>query len=236
MTNKRQFLGYSLKEENVEVLNQNILKNTFVMDVKFPFSGYQGQGGIYDPAHPRAILLMTKEKHSFESVLRTQEKLNQIFDFNLVAGPCEVTIWNKKIPGIRVKGIPSYADIMHVQHAFRDDGYKMRKANKLKNETVVLKVKKFFNVEYINDGICRDIDDPIMSYVEVPSKMNWELFRKKTAIIKNNVSDHDYDIVEGIFYKDGKVQDMLRIIKPNISSDLLEQIRNHYTGKARVAY
>ena len=236
MAKKRQFLGYSLKEESVEVLNQNILQKTFVIDVHFPFAGYHGHGGIYDPSHPRAILFMTKEKHSFEHVLRTKEKLKEIFDFDLVAGPCEVIIWNKKIPGIRVKGIPTYQDIMHVQHAFRDEGYAMRRSNKVKDATVLIKVKKFFNVEYLEDGICRDLDDPLMSYVEVPQKLNWELFRKKTALIKNKVNDQNYDIVEGIFYKDGKVQDMLRIIKPDISLDLLQQLKNEYSGNVRMAY
>lgn len=236
MTKKRQFLGYSLKEESVEVLNQNILQKTFVIDVHFPFAGYHGHGGIYDPSHPRAVLFMTKERQPFENVLRTTDKLNQIFDFDLIAGPCEVTIWNKKIPGIRVKGIPTYQDILHVQHAFRDEGYAMRRSNKIKNATVLIKVKKFFNVEYLDDGICKDLDDPLMSYIEVPEKFNWELFRKKTTLIKNNVNDHNYDIVEGIFYKDGQVQDMLRVIKPNISLELLQKLKEEYNGKVRQAY
>jgi len=61
--------------------------------------------------------------------------------------------------------------------------------------------------------------------------MHWDKFRDFTFDIKNNVSVSNYDIAKGIFYKNDGIMDMLRIIKPNITLEMIKEIQNKYLEK-----
>ena len=52
-----------------------------------------------------------------------------------------------------------------------------------------------------------------------------------TFDIKNNVSVTNYDIAKGIIYEKDGITDILRIIKPNITVDMVRQIREKYLDR-----
>ena len=58
--------------------------------------------------------------------------------------------------------------------------------------------------------------------------MTWDEFRDITFKIKNNISITNFDIVKGIFYENDGITDMLRIIKPNITLDMVKIIEQKY--------
>ena len=61
--------------------------------------------------------------------------------------------------------------------------------------------------------------------------MDWEEFRQHTFAIKNNISVTNYDIAKGIIYEKDGITDILRVIKPNITVDMVRQIREKYLDK-----
>lgn len=220
--------GYTLKEEEVNAMRHNILSGTFVIDVCHPFPGFYGNE-LLDPKSPRSVIFITKKKYTWESILRANKKINHGLEYDIVSGACEVRVWNTVFDGIRVKGFPSYEVIPNVQHAFKEEGFDfMKKKKMLPATTILMKVKKFFQLEEIGDGIYKDLDMPEMSYIEIPEHLNWEIFRNMTMKIKNNISNRSYDVVEGVFYKNDGITDMLRIYKPNIELSLLEEIKESY--------
>lgn len=61
--------GYTVKEENVDFLNHHILPNTMVLNVNHPFPGFYGTP-VMEESKPRSVLLVTKEKYSWEKYSR----------------------------------------------------------------------------------------------------------------------------------------------------------------------
>ncbi len=233
MRHNLEILGYVKKEETVHLLKQHIMKGSFVIEINHPFGGYyswmEGPEGQLDASKPRSILLITKKIYSLEEILRNSKIINKIIDFELSARPAEILYGNKTLPAIRIKGLPSLSDLAIVQSSFSDEGYLFAKAPKnFDNETIRIKLTKFFSLDQTSPGIYRDLRQPEMSYLAVSKQTNWELFRRITSHVKNNVSDQIFDVVQACFYKDRSIWDMLRIYKPGASEEFLLELKNSF--------
>ena len=97
----------------------------------------------------------------------------------------------------------------------------------------MIRINKFFNIKKIGKGIYRSYVKDDFFFVEVPKHMNWEDFKRITYEIKNNIVDRNYDIAKGIFYIDGGITEMLRIIKPKASVSFLKNIQKRYIEKLK---
>ncbi len=220
--------GYTIKEENVDFIKHHMLPNTLVINVNHPFPGYHGQPMI-DNAKPRSILLVTKKKYSWEKVIRAAQKIDKFTDYNIDCSVSTISIGNNYFYAIRVKGLPSYDEIPTIQRAFQEEGFELMKRKRYKDElTVSMKVSKYYNIEKLEEGIYKDSNTDHMFYVEIPHHLNWELFRKITYDIKNNISNRNYDVSVGIFFMNNTIVDMVRVFKPNISMELLREIKEKY--------
>jgi hypothetical protein len=225
--------GYTLKEESISSLSEDILKGTFVLENNDPFPGYYGLI-MKESNVPRSIFFITSAKHSWESILRATEEINSKYKSSLNGAAADITIGRKTYYGIRVKGIDSFQTIEKFQEAYRNLGFKMMKSRRInKKLPALIKVKKFFHIHKIAEGIYTDDSSPDMSYILADSHWDWEDFRKATNYIKNNMEDHNYDIVCGVFYMNGGVRDMVRILKPEISSEMLLDIQAKYKNEHR---
>jgi hypothetical protein len=83
----------------------------------------------------------------------------------------------------------------------------------------------------LDKGIYQSIDDDNDYYVEIPKYLDWDEFRTYTFEIKNNISDTNYDIAKGIFYLDGRIVEILRIVKPNATIKFLKLVQQKYIDK-----
>ena len=61
--------------------------------------------------------------------------------------------------------------------------------------------------------------------------MDWDTFRELTFDIKNNVSVTNYDIAKGICYENDGITDVLRVIKPNITLEMVKEIQQKYLDR-----
>ncbi len=228
MSKTFEVTGYTTKEEQVNALTQSILKNTFVLDICHPFPGYN-RDKLEHLTIPRAILFVTSKEYEWNKILRTTKKISNYLDYEISASYSSVILGNQHYHALRVKGIPSYDEIPIVQHAYQEEGFEFMKSKSVKGDvTAVIKVKKFYLLEKIEEGIYADKINLDMSYILIDRELNWELFRKITERIKNNISNRNFDVVLGAFYMDMSMKEMIRIYKPNISLDLLKEIKTLY--------
>ncbi len=228
MANRKEVTGYIFKEESVSSLSHSILPGSYVVEIDHPFPGYYGQD-VVDLTKPRSTLLITKEKYTWESILRATEKFNKFLNFTLKSSASEIHDGSKMLPAIRIKGMKQFEDIRTVQNAFMEEGFNfMKSRRKVKNHTVLIKLKKFFELGDLGEGIFKDEFQPKMAYCVIPQKPNWELFRKITTDIKYNISDQNYDVCLASFYLNDKIVDAIRVYKPKLNTDLLKEIRTLY--------
>jgi len=228
MNRSVEAVGYTIKEENVDFLKHHILPNTLVINVNHPFPGYHGQP-MLDNAKPRSILLVLKNKYSWEKIIRASQRINNFTDYDINCSIATIAIGNNYFYGIRVKGLPSYDEIPTIQHAFQEEGFELMKKKRYNDDmTVSMKVSKYYNTEKLEEDIYKDTDTDHMYYIQIPHHLNWELFRKITFDIKNNISNRNYDVSVGIFFMNNTIVDMVRVFKPNIKIELLREMKERY--------
>ncbi len=225
----RELIGKIIIEEKVDTISDNIIPRSYVINVPNPLKSYYSR--YTNISKPLSIIFITKSPTSFEKILRTTKKLNIEKGTNYDGAKCEVTLGSKKLNGVRIKGINRYPEIAAVQEFFQKDGFDFARGESFKEKDALIRINKFFNVKEIEDGVYSDQDEKDTYYVTVPGYMTWDEFRKYTFEIKNNISDASYDIAKGIFYLNGDIVEMLRIVRPEASVDFLKNVQKRYLDK-----
>ncbi|MGV6845086.1 MAG: hypothetical protein ACWA42_03030 [Lutibacter sp.] len=224
-----EFIGKITKQENISTINENKLPNTFVIHVPDPYKSYYTRFTHINK--PSSVIFVTKTPNSFEKALRVTSQINTIHHLNLEAAKCEVMIGKRKINGIRIHGIKRFTDIPAIQQYFKDADYQFAKSEKLDEVEALIRINRFLNLAELDKGIYHSTTEDDTYFVEIPEYLKWEDFKRITYEIKNNISDKNYDIAQGIIYKDGGITDILRIVKPKISVDMLKTIQEKYLKK-----
>ncbi len=220
--------GYLNKEETVHALTDYKLRNTFVVIADEPYPGYH-----YHKIDERmvekntSIFLITRNRHTWASVIRATDKINKFLDEPIDATYANLNLFNMPHYAIRIMGLRDMSELETIQRAYQDEGFVfMRNKRMNKPRATFFKVKRFFNLQEIDTGIY--VDDEGMSYIEIGRKIEWELFRKMTLYVKSNIANNNYDIVNGAFYMNKSLVDMVRIYKPNCDIELLKEIKAKY--------
>ncbi|MDN3644168.1 hypothetical protein QWY87_15750 [Lutimonas halocynthiae] len=226
----RELIGKITLQENISPIERNKVSGTFVIHIPNPLASYYSR--FTEVNRPNSIVLVTKNPVSFEIILRATKTINDKYELNLDGAKCEVVIGRNKYSGIRIMGIDRYTNIDKVQTAYRDAGFEFHKNIKLSKGTdAIIRVNKFFNIVDVEEGIYQSPHNKDRYYFEVPRYMNWEEFRDITFDIKNNISVTNYDIAKGILYNKDGITDVLRVLKPNMTVDMVREIREKYLDR-----
>ncbi len=228
MEKSREVIGNVIKEESISLVNHHKLPGTLVINIDHPFPGLQGMDFQLE-SKPRSVIIATSQVYSFAKILRGADKINKNTDFDINASFAKIKAGRHLIYGIRIKGLDSYSQIPELQKLWEDYGFKLLKKKSLNTDKPVsIKISKFFHIKEIDNNIYKDACIDGMYFIEIPEYLPWEEFRKITMKVKNNISNNNFDVVKGLFYKDDTVKDMIRIFKPNIQQDLLQEIKKRY--------
>ncbi|MFA5298807.1 MAG: hypothetical protein WC389_11435 [Lutibacter sp.] len=222
-------LGKITIQENIDTINENKLPDTFVINVPDPYKHYYGR--FTEIVKPTSIIFVTKTPNSFEKILRVTKKINEKYNLSFDGAKCEVTIKDRKLNGIRVKGINHYHEIGQVQQYYKDEGYDFAKSEKFTDTEATIRINRFITIEELDKGIYHSKDEENTYYIEVPRYMSWEEFKKLTYDVKHNITENNYDIAKGIFYVNHGIIEILRIVKPKATLELLKTIQNKYIEK-----
>ena len=223
----QELIGKIIIEENISPIERNKVNNTLVMHIPNPLASYYSR--FTEVNRPNSIVLITKNPVSFERILRATKIINEAENMKIDGAKCEISIGNRKYGGIRIKGIERYTDIEKIQEYYKKEGFDFKKSERINNEAnALIRVNKFFKLNEIEEGIFQSPNNKDRFYIEIPKDINWNKFRDLTFDIKNNVSVTNYDIAKGIFYKNDGITDMLRVIKPSITFEMVKEIQQKY--------
>lgn len=225
----KELLGKIIIQENIDTVDQNKIPNTFVLNVPDPYKNYYGR--FTEVEKPTSIIFVTKTPNSFEKILRVTSSINKKYNLNLDGAKCEIRIGSRILNGVRVKGINRYPEIFTIQEYFAEEGYDFAKSEKFSSTDALIRVNRFFRIKKIAKGIYKSKDEDNVFYIKAPRYMNWEEFRTLTFEVKHNISDPNYDIAKGIFYKRGGIVEMLRVVKPKATVDFLKKIQQKYVER-----
>ena len=222
----RELIGKVILQENVDTVDGNKIPKTFVINVPDPYKSYYSR--FTDVEKPISVLFVTKNPNSFEKILRVTQKINEQNNLKLSGAKCEVTINSRKLNAIRVKGINRFTEVEKVQQLYKDSGFEFVKSEKFTNTEAVIRVNRFFEISELEKGIFKsEIEDNVF-YVETPRFIEWNEFKRITIEVKNNITDSNYDVAKGIFYINGSITEIIRIVKPKATVDFLKTIQQKY--------
>ncbi len=226
----RELIGKISIQENISPIERNKISNTFVFHVPNPLATYYNR--FTEVNKPNSIVFITKNAVSFERILRATKNINNKENTKLEGAKCEVIIGNNKYSGIRLKGIDRYSNIQNIQVAYKNEGFEFHKNVRIKMGTdALVRVNKFFKLVSIGDGIYQSPNNKDRFYFEIPKYIDWDTFRELTFDIKNNVSVTNFDIAKGICYENDGITDVLRVIKPNITLEMVKEIQQKYLDR-----
>jgi len=228
MKKTREVIGHVIKEESISMIKHHLLPRTVIINIDHPFPGYHGRSHSFS-SKPRSIILLTSKLYSFAKILRAQKQINEKRGWKINASFAKIKVGKKIYYGIRVKGISTYEVIPDLQKEFLNLGFEFVKSAKIKTDKPVsIKISKFFHISELDKNIYADKCVKSMYYIEIPGYLSWDDFREVTQHVKHNVSNQNFDVIKGIFYKDDTVKDMIRIYKPKITLELLKEIKERY--------
>ena len=220
--------GYINKEETVHALADFKIKNTFVLVADEPYPGYH-----YHRIDARmiekntTIFLITKNRNTWASIIRASDKINRFLEEPIDASYANLDLFNVPHFAIRIMGLKDMGELETIQKAYQEEGFSfMKNKRMLKPRATFFKVKRFFNIKEVEEGIYQD--DEGMNYFTINRKIEWELFRKMTFNVKSNISNKNFDVVDGAFYMNHKLIDFIRVYKPNCDLDLIKEIKEKY--------
>jgi hypothetical protein len=217
-------LGKIIKEETLQNVEFNVIQNTLVLENLEPFPGYHGENIPFE-SKPESVFLITTKPYPAETVFRISQRLCNYHHLNFNASPAEITIFNNQYAGIRIKGLNSYASIADIQGCYIDQGISFLKHKKIKN-TGLMKIEKVFCIEKLDDFIYKDLDNELTYYLSIPYHFNWNLFRKVTFTVKNNMENRNFDAALGWIY----LKEMIDFVRIYAKTDTerLKSIREKY--------
>ncbi|WP_047444357.1 hypothetical protein [Alistipes sp. ZOR0009] len=224
-------LGLLTKLEKLVSVNQHIQPNTLLLENTQPYPGYYSQHEV-DLEKPRTVFIVTKERYSIDEVLRLMYEARKIFNHQLDATPCKISIFSDSYYAIRVRHLKNFGMVKDFQDFLRGEGVVFLKHRAI-NDTATLEIQKLFNLEEIIAGVYQDLDESGERYISLSVKLDFGQFVKVTQAVKNNIDENNFDAALAVFYRKNGVVDAVRVFEPFISIHNLEKIRMAYEDQIR---
>lgn len=219
-------VGTITKKELIASVENEIYSNKLVVENHEPYPGYHGTT-IPDTLEPESLFAIAKLHYNDERIYRAITIVKKAISQNFDGAAGTVTYQNKGYTCVRLKQLP-YRFVGDVLSEFEKCGIEFRKERKVAPFQSLIKVRKFFSVQMIVDGIYQDADDKKVSYIEIPVLLRWPSFEKITMNIKYNMDDRNWDAAQtSMFYKNG-LKDFVRVYDQDSCKGKLLHIREKY--------
>ena len=215
-------------------MHEKILPNTFVLEAPEPFPGFFSYySDIPSDTKPLYIYLVLKKLYTLEEVTRATQNIKKYFSTNFSAAAGTVHLYNKDYDIIRVRHLEAFDQIKDLQAGYMDEGIEFRKKPKNITGQGIIRLKKFFTLEEIDEGVYFDLDEKDHGYFTVPHKLTWKYFEDLSLKVRQNWDLSKFDAAVGHFHQDFGVVDMVRIYNPNIDREYLMGIRKKYLERIK---
>ncbi len=226
-------IGAVAKEEKLVTVVEQIMPNTLVLETGEPYPGYHGANLPSEPS-PVSVFLVTRKKYSTVRILRTSANIRKYFDHYFDAAAGVICFGNNIYYCIRVKDLDNYQLIGKLQESFAEEGIQFARSKNV-SATGIIKLKKPFIIEELENGIYRDVKDQSMYYISIPKQINWQIFARITGIIKNNIDNANFDAAIAAIYT-REILDVVRIYGKDIPIEKLRLLKNKFSEEIKKAY
>ena len=175
------------------------------------------------------IYLVLEEYATLEKLMRITVEIQKEVKFPINAITGTVTLHNQTCTVIRLLNLQNFSHIAMLQEKYLNHGLVFKKKIKsFSNYMGIIKLRRFFSLVPIKDGVYLEHGQPNFGFFEIPNYIPWEDFKKLTTEVKYNTDLLFFDAASAFFYEPCAIKDMVRIYRENLTEENLLEIRNRY--------
>ncbi len=200
----------------------------FVLESTQPYPGYHGTT-VPDSDQPWVVYFIIKGNPTAEFIIRKTQEIKKNTKIKFDGVPGLISIFNEMVPCIRIRDFDNYDYIPTLLELYKKSGISFVASKKMDPYDGVIRIKKHFYLEPINDYALQDIDDKNMKYFPIPTKLSWDQFEKIDLAIKSSIDDSNFDAALATIFRKDALIDYIRIYDSVDSSiEKLMMIREKY--------
>lgn len=222
--------GTLMKEEQVRSLKSVGLKGTMVMETPEPFPGFLSYySETPHAAKPLFVYIGLDEENFYEDVAHANKNVHKKTDINFSAAYSSIAVNYKIYKSIRLRYMDSFDQIAPLQRLFEEEGLTFCKDISVnKPSTALIRLKKMFKLEVINEGEYLDMEESKMGYISLPKKLVWSDFQDLVKHVRNNWNKELVDFGLTTLYKYECVEDAVRVYSPSQRPALIKELKEQF--------
>jgi hypothetical protein len=221
--------GGITKEEPLSTVMKNevLASDTCLLESTAPFYAYYSE--VPSAVKPSYLYLVLEGYYSFEWILQAtlniRKKCQEIFD----ASGGNITIFNNVWQVIRIRELSSFSALKTLQNLYRNEGIEFKKQmGVFSKEMGVIRLRKFYYLNPIGNGMYLDTLRKDMGYFEIPVYLNWNQFKLLTQEVKYETSLLFFDAGKAYILENGAMTYLVRVFRENLTIDRLKAIQARY--------
>lgn len=222
--------GWITKEEPLSCISdENLDLNIMILEAVAPFYGYYAdQPKDEKPEHLYWVL---DQFYPYETIFRALETIRSKCYPALDATPGNIFIATDNYHVIRMHNLRRYNQIHAIQEMFNEMGIKLKKSSrKLNNQMGIIQLNKFLHFTPMQEvvGVYKENDRPHRAYFIIPRYVSWNDFKTLTTEVKHDTTLQFFDAARAAFMENGKINELVRIYRENLTTEQLVAIRDRY--------
>lgn len=235
MANKIQTLGYLLKKEKLYSLATETSHPEMLLESMEPYPGFYEE--YFVPTHareqkPKSVFMVLKNfdiSHEDDFVRMTMHVKHE-HSIKFDAALSTIQLFNEPATTIRVN-MDNYSQLTELVAHYKSVGVKFQSAKAVKPYQSLIKIRRFFDVELMDEGIYKDLDKPNTFYLLLDGYLSWDEFERTTISIRNNIEYKTYDAAQAALYAKSGLMDMVRIYDIKATMANLNLLRQKYLSE-----
>ena len=232
MADNIQSLGYLLKKEKLATLASEQPHPELLLESLQPYPGFYEEYFLPTNAReqrPKSVFMVIKnfDVCHEDDFIRMTMHIKRDHKIKFDAALSSIVLFNEHATSIRVN-MDDYGQLTELITHYKQVGVKFQPAKLVKPFQSLIKIRRFFDLELMAEGIYKDADKPDTYYLRVPIFMTWEEFEKVTIAIRNNFDYKTYDAAQAAIYNKDGIVELVRIYDRKAGLSKLQSLRQKY--------
>ena len=232
MAENFQSLGYLLKREKLASLASDHNHAELLLESLEPYPGFYEEYFVPTTAReqkPKSVFMVIKNFdicHEDDFIRMTMHiKRDHLIEFD--AALSSIVLFNEPATTIRVN-MQDYNQLPALISHYKQVGVKFQPIKTVKPYQSLIKIRRFFDLEVMAEGIYKDADKEFTYYIRVPLFMTWDEFEKATIAIRNNFDYKTYDAAQAAIYDKPGIVELVRIYDRKADLSKLQSLQQKY--------
>jgi len=236
MADHLQSIGYILKREKLASLASELTHPELLLESLDPYPGFYEQYFVPTSAKDQRTSSVYMVIRNFDvchedDFVRMTMHVKRDHQLQFDAALSSIMLFNQPASAIRVN-MDDHTKLAELVSHYKQVGVQFLSSKLVKPYQSLIKIRRFFDLEVLGDGIFLDADKPDNYYLRIPSFLSWDEFERVTISIRNNWEHKTYDAAQAAIYEKAGVVELVRIYDRNTHIDKLLYLKQRYIGEA----